>query len=78
MALGVAPDSETEEAELAAVAGHKRFSAEYIVARDRLMQLFADVTPLKGVMTGGGEHKLTVAVDVIALKDEPELEATGF
>lgn len=26
---------------------------------------FADVTPLKGVMTGGGEHKLTVAVDVI-------------
>jgi len=26
---------------------------------------FSDVTPLKGVMTGGGEHKLTVAVDVI-------------
>lgn len=26
---------------------------------------FADVTPLKGVMTGGGEHELTVAVDVI-------------
>ena len=39
---------------------------------------FADVTPLKGVMTGGGEHKLTVAVDVIALKDEPELQAQGF
>ncbi len=32
---------------------------------------FADVTPLKGVMTGGGEHTLTVAVDVIALHDEP-------
>jgi transglutaminase-like putative cysteine protease len=39
---------------------------------------FADVTPLKGVMTGGGEHKLTVAVDVIALKDQPRLKATGF
>lgn len=30
---------------------------------------FADVTPLKGVMTGGGEHKLTVAVDVIPIVD---------
>lgn len=30
---------------------------------------FADVTPLKGVMTGGGEHKLTVAVDVIPVAD---------
>lgn len=30
---------------------------------------FADVTPLKGVMTGGGEHKLTVAVDVIPVTD---------
>ncbi|MDH7944356.1 transglutaminase family protein [Pseudohongiella sp. SYSU M77423] len=26
---------------------------------------YADVTPLKGVMTGGGEHELSVAVDVI-------------
>lgn len=31
---------------------------------------FADVTPLKGVMTGGGEHTLTVAVDVIPQRDE--------
>lgn len=31
---------------------------------------FADVTPLKGVMTGGGEHKLTVAVDVLPVRDE--------
>ncbi|MFN3580647.1 MAG: transglutaminase N-terminal domain-containing protein [Pseudomonas sp.] len=31
---------------------------------------FADVTPLKGVMTGGGEHKLTVAVDVVAVREE--------
>lgn len=28
---------------------------------------YADVTPLKGVMTGGGEHELTVAVDVIGV-----------
>ncbi|HBX36318.1 MAG TPA: transglutaminase [Pseudohongiella sp.] len=26
---------------------------------------YADVTPLKGVMTGGGEHELSVAVDVV-------------
>lgn len=32
---------------------------------------FADVTPLKGVMTGGGEHTLTVAVDVMPIHDEP-------
>jgi transglutaminase-like putative cysteine protease len=31
---------------------------------------YADVTPLKGVMTGGGEHKLSVAVDVIPMADE--------
>ena len=31
---------------------------------------FADVTPLKGVMTGGGEHTLTVAVDVTPIHDE--------
>jgi transglutaminase-like putative cysteine protease len=30
---------------------------------------YADVTPLKGVMTGGGEHELTVAVDVIPVSD---------
>jgi transglutaminase-like putative cysteine protease len=34
---------------------------------------YADVTPLKGVMTGGGEHKLTVAVDVIPAQDDPQL-----
>ncbi|ALO45653.1 transglutaminase family protein [Pseudohongiella spirulinae] len=28
---------------------------------------YADVTPLKGVMTGGGEHELTVAVDVVGV-----------
>lgn len=33
---------------------------------------FADVTPLKGVMTGGGKHKLTVAVDVIPVTDVPD------
>lgn len=32
---------------------------------------FADVTPLKGVMTGGGEHVLTVAVDVTSNREEP-------
>ncbi len=30
---------------------------------------FADVTPLKGVMTGGGEHVLSVAVDVTPIRD---------
>ncbi|MDO8910209.1 MAG: transglutaminase family protein [Pseudohongiella sp.] len=30
---------------------------------------YADVTPLKGVMTGGGEHELTVAVDVVPVSD---------
>tara|TARA_R110002126_G_scaffold8783_5_gene40746 strand:- start:1406 stop:2308 length:903 start_codon:yes stop_codon:yes gene_type:complete len=34
---------------------------------------FADVTPLKGVMTGGGEHVLSVAVDVIPLREESSL-----
>ena len=28
---------------------------------------FADVTPLKGVAYGGGEHDLKVAVDVLAI-----------
>jgi len=32
---------------------------------------FSDVTPLKGVMSGGGEHKLTVAVDVTPLAEAP-------
>ncbi|GGD03460.1 circularly permuted type 2 ATP-grasp protein [Halopseudomonas salina] len=45
VALGVAPDVEDEEAELDALAGHKRFSAEYLMARDRLMQLFAEDQP---------------------------------
>jgi len=34
---------------------------------------FADVTPLKGVMTGGGDHVLSVAVDVIPLREEASL-----
>lgn len=38
---------------------------------------YADVTPLKGVMTGGGEHKLTVAVDVVPL-DEDEVPEASF
>lgn len=34
---------------------------------------YADVTPLKGVMTGGGEHELTVAVDVIPVCETEQL-----
>lgn len=34
---------------------------------------YADVTPLKGVMTGGGEHELTVAVDVIPVCEAEQL-----
>ena len=34
---------------------------------------FADVTPLKGVMTGGGEHAMTVAVDVLPIREEGAL-----
>jgi transglutaminase-like putative cysteine protease len=34
---------------------------------------YADVTPLKGVMTGGGEHELTVEVDVIPVSSADEL-----
>lgn len=45
VALGVAPSPEAEEAELAALGGHKRFSAEYLLARERLMQLFAEDQP---------------------------------
>jgi len=36
---------------------------------------FADVTPLKGVMNGGGEHQLQVAVDVIPVP--PELKSSS-
>jgi transglutaminase-like putative cysteine protease len=32
---------------------------------------YGDVTPLKGVLLGGGEHELTVAVDVQRLDDVP-------
>jgi transglutaminase-like putative cysteine protease len=35
---------------------------------------FADVTPLKGVMTGGGEHQLTVAVDVVPVTEPVEAD----
>jgi transglutaminase-like putative cysteine protease len=31
---------------------------------------FSDVTPIRGVILGGGQHRLTVAVDVDQL-DEP-------
>lgn len=31
---------------------------------------FSDVSPIRGVILGGGEHALTVAVDVIALGDQ--------
>jgi transglutaminase-like putative cysteine protease len=36
---------------------------------------YADVTPLKGVMTGGGDHQLTVAVDVVQVPDAEPVAA---
>lgn len=36
---------------------------------------YADVTPLKGVMTGGGDHQLTVAVDVVQIPDAEPVAA---
>jgi transglutaminase-like putative cysteine protease len=30
---------------------------------------FGDVTPVKGVLYGGGEHELSVSVDVMRLED---------
>lgn len=38
---------------------------------------YADVTPLKGVMTGGGDHELTVEVDVVAV-NEPLTSASDL
>jgi transglutaminase-like putative cysteine protease len=32
---------------------------------------FADVTPIRGVILGGGHHQLSVAVDVDALDEAP-------
>ena len=32
---------------------------------------YADVTPLKGVAFGGGEHELKVSVDVLAIPEKP-------
>ncbi len=34
---------------------------------------FADVTPIRGVILGGGQHRLTVSVDVDLLEDGAEL-----
>jgi transglutaminase-like putative cysteine protease len=31
---------------------------------------YGDVTPLRGVVTGGGQHRLSVAVDVMPLEEE--------
>lgn len=32
---------------------------------------YADITPLKGVMNGGGKHRLEVEVDVMPIAEEP-------
>ena len=37
---------------------------------------FDDVSPIKGVLLGGGRHSLSVAVDVVSL-DEPEVHQGG-
>lgn len=37
--------------------------------------LVAIVTPLKGVMTGGGDHQLTVAVDVVQVPNAEPVAA---
>jgi transglutaminase-like putative cysteine protease len=31
---------------------------------------FSDVSPIRGVILGGGEHAVKVAVDVVALEDD--------
>jgi transglutaminase-like putative cysteine protease len=36
---------------------------------------FADVTPLRGVVRGGGRHVLRVGVTTRAVDDNPEAEA---
>ena len=47
-----------------------------LVAADRHVTVawgrdFGDVSPVRGVILGGGEHTLSVAVDVVALGDPP-------
>ena len=37
---------------------------------------YADVSPVKGVLTGGGEHQLKVEVDVIPAETDPARDAT--
>lgn len=38
---------------------------------------FGDVTPLRGVIRGGGEHTLVVRVTTLSLDDKPKLVAEG-
>ena len=39
---------------------------------------YGDVTPLKGVILGGGRHKLKVTVDVLRIADEPVWPETAI
>lgn len=39
---------------------------------------YGDVTPLKGVILGGGTHRLTVSVDVRRMADEPSYPETAI
>jgi transglutaminase-like putative cysteine protease len=39
---------------------------------------YGDVTPLKGVILGGGTHRLTVSVDVRRIADEPAWPETAI
>ena len=56
------------------IAGSEHVTAAY--GRD-----FSDVTPIRGVILGGGQHQLAVAVDVDLVKDgeaeEPEGRVSG-
>ena len=36
---------------------------------------FEDVSPIRGVIVGGGKHELSVSVDVMPLKESPPLES---
>ena len=37
---------------------------------------YGDVSPIRGVLVGGGDHALSVAVDVLALGEVDEAEPT--
>ena len=36
---------------------------------------FGDVSPVAGILTGGGEHEVKVAVDVVPAEDAPDLQS---